>query len=144
MMKGEPFTSRHNNCPPPNKSYTSLSPKSTRPKPHLANHWPPLTNHSLASTMASPNVNMDAVEALHVALQQSFSPDASIRDPAEASIKHLKFVPGATQMLLHITEEKQVSWSGYSSVALFLRISCVDILSHFPHMYIHLTPTGPI
>lgn len=58
--------------------------------------------------MASPNVNMDAVEALHVALQQSFSPDASIRDPAEASIKHLKFVPGSTQMLLHITEEKQV------------------------------------
>jgi hypothetical protein len=59
--------------------------------------------------MASSNVNMDAVEALHVALQQSFSPDASIRDPAEARIKHLKFVPGATQMLLHITEEKQVS-----------------------------------
>ena len=43
-----------------------------------------------------------------MALQQSFSPDRSIRDPAEASIKQLKFVPGATQMLLHITEEKQV------------------------------------
>lgn len=54
------------------------------------------------------NINMDAVEALHVALQQSFSPDASVRDPAEAAIKNLKFVPGATQMLLHITEEKQV------------------------------------
>lgn len=60
--------------------------------------------------MASQNVNMDAVEALHVALQQSFSPDASVRVPAEASIKHLKFVPGATQMLIHITEEKQVCW----------------------------------
>ena len=52
---------------------------------------------------------MSAVEALHVALQQSFSPDASVRDPAEAAIKNLKNVPGATQMLLHITEEKQVS-----------------------------------
>lgn len=63
--------------------------------------------------MASPN--MDAVEALHVALQQSFSPDASVRDPAEASIKHLKFVPGATQMLLHISEEKQVRWHSCAS-----------------------------
>ncbi len=53
---------------------------------------------------------MSAVEALHVALQQSFSPDASVRDPAEAAIKNLKNVPGATQMLLHITEEKQVSF----------------------------------
>lgn len=52
---------------------------------------------------------MSAVEALHVALQQSFSPDTSVRDPAEAAIKNLKNVPGATQMLLHITEEKQVS-----------------------------------
>lgn len=52
---------------------------------------------------------MSAVEALHVALQQSFSPDANVRDPAEAAIKNLKNVPGATQMLLHITEEKQVS-----------------------------------
>lgn len=43
-----------------------------------------------------------------MALQQSFSPDQNVRDPAEATIKNLKFVPGATQMLLHITEEKQV------------------------------------
>ena len=51
---------------------------------------------------------MTQVEALHVALQQSFSPDRSVRDPAEASIKQLKFVPGATQMLIHIAQEKQV------------------------------------
>ena len=58
--------------------------------------------------MGDFRVDMTQVEALHVALQQSFSPDSGVRDPAEASIKHLKFVPGATQMLLHITEEKQV------------------------------------
>ena len=51
---------------------------------------------------------MTQVEALHLALQQSFSPEKGIRDAAEASIKHLKFVPGSTQMLLAITEEKQV------------------------------------
>lgn len=54
-------------------------------------------------------VDMTAVEALHVALQQSFSPDSNVRDPAEAAIKNLKNVPGATNMLLHITEERQVS-----------------------------------
>jgi hypothetical protein len=59
--------------------------------------------------MAEKSVDMSAVEALHVALQQSFSPDASVRDPAEAAIKNLKNVPGATQMLLHITGERQVS-----------------------------------
>ena len=58
--------------------------------------------------MGDPRVDMTQVEALHVSLQQSFSPDSGVREPAEASIKHLKFVPGATQMLLHITEEKQV------------------------------------
>lgn len=51
---------------------------------------------------------MTQVEALHVALQQSFSPDRNVRDPAEVSIKQLKFVPGATQMLIQIAQEKQV------------------------------------
>ena len=51
---------------------------------------------------------MNHVEALHVALQQSFNQDRNVLDPAEAAIKNLKFVPGATLMLLHITEEKQV------------------------------------
>ena len=54
------------------------------------------------------NIDMAQVEQLHLALQQSFSPDGNVRDPAEASIKQLKFVPKATAMLLHITEEKQV------------------------------------
>ncbi|KAL7488624.1 hypothetical protein ACHAW6_014236 [Cyclotella cf. meneghiniana] len=74
--------------------------------------------------MASANVNMDAVEALHVALQQSFSPDASVRDPAEAAIKNLKFVPGATQMLLHITEEKQVQYEVRQAAAIQLKNIC--------------------
>lgn len=51
---------------------------------------------------------MTQVESLHVALQQSFSPDRHVRDPAEVSIKQLKFVPGATQMLIQIVQEKQV------------------------------------
>jgi hypothetical protein len=59
-------------------------------------------------TMITGRVDMTQVEALHLALQQSFSPEKGIRDAAEASIKHLKFVPGSTQMLLAITEEKQV------------------------------------
>lgn len=97
-----PATARHR----PSAPHPSFSSEVTA----SLHHWFPSRSQELTiRTMASPNVNMDAVEALHVALQQSFSPDASIRDPAEASIKHLKFVPGATQMLLHITEEKQVS-----------------------------------
>ena len=58
--------------------------------------------------MITGRVDMTQVEALHLALQQSFSPEKGIRDAAETSIKHLKFVPGSTQMLLAITEEKQV------------------------------------
>jgi hypothetical protein len=48
------------------------------------------------------------VEALHVTLQQSFSADASLRTPAEATIKNLKHVAGAAPMLLQVTAEKQV------------------------------------
>jgi hypothetical protein len=47
-------------------------------------------------------------EALHVALQQSFSPDARLRDPAEELIKNLRHIRGATSMLLQVTAEKQV------------------------------------
>ena len=47
-------------------------------------------------------------EDLHVALQQSFSPDANLRDPAEKMIKSLKYVDGATSMLLQIAAEKKV------------------------------------
>lgn len=47
-------------------------------------------------------------EDLHVALKQSFSPDASLRIPAETLIKSLKHVDGASIMLLQIAAEKQV------------------------------------
>jgi hypothetical protein len=47
-------------------------------------------------------------ESLHVALQQSFSPDANLRVPAEQTIKNLKHIPGAVKMLLEIASEKQV------------------------------------
>ena len=53
------------------------------------------------------------VEQLHVVLQQSFSPDASLRDPAEETIRNLKHVKGATKLLLQVAAEKQVSAGGY-------------------------------
>jgi importin-7 len=49
------------------------------------------------------------VEKLHVVLQQSFSPDASLRGPAEETIRNLKHVKGATILLLRVAAEKQVS-----------------------------------
>jgi len=48
------------------------------------------------------------VEQLHIVLQQSFSADASVRNPAEQTIKNLKNLPGATQLLLQVAAEKQV------------------------------------
>ena len=47
-------------------------------------------------------------EQLHIALQQSFSPDANLRLPAEETIKNLKHIPGASKMLLEIASERQV------------------------------------
>lgn len=104
-------------------------------------------------------VDMTAVEALHVALQQSFSPDSNVRDPAEAAIKNLKNVPGATNMLLHITEERQVmkffciievrwrwnevnAWCTTSSIMTFLLLT----LTHVTHLHSFLSSliSGPI
>ena len=48
------------------------------------------------------------VERLHVVLQQSFSPDANLRVPAEETIRNLKHVKGSTTLLLKIAAEKQV------------------------------------
>ena len=48
------------------------------------------------------------VEQLHVVLQQSFSPDATLRLPAEETIRNLKNLPGATILLLQVAAEKQV------------------------------------
>lgn len=53
------------------------------------------------------------VEQLHVVLQQSFSPDANLRVPAEETIRNLKHVKGSTTLLLQVAAEKQVS--GYNS-----------------------------
>ena len=53
------------------------------------------------------NIVMD-VEQLHVILQQSFASEASIRQPAEEIIRHLKHIPGATVLLLQVVSEKQV------------------------------------
>lgn len=55
-------------------------------------------------------VNMDNVEQLHVVLQQSFSPDANLRGPAEENIRNLKNIPGSTTLLLKIAAEKQVRY----------------------------------
>jgi hypothetical protein len=52
------------------------------------------------------------VEKLHIVLQQSFSPDATLRDPAEETIRNLKHIKGATIMLLQVTAEKQVGFMG--------------------------------
>ena len=49
------------------------------------------------------------VEQLHVVLQQSFSPDATLRHPAEETIRNLKNIPGSVQLLLQVVAEKQVS-----------------------------------
>ena len=49
------------------------------------------------------------VEQLHVVLQQSFSPDAALRHPAEETIRNLKNIPGSVQLLLQVVAEKQVS-----------------------------------
>jgi hypothetical protein len=53
-----------------------------------------------------------SVEALHITLQQSFSPDASLRDPAEHQIRNLKHVKGSTVLLLQVAAEKQVGSYG--------------------------------
>jgi hypothetical protein len=57
------------------------------------------------------------VEQLHIVLQQSFSADAAVRNPAELIIKNLKNLPGAVVLLLQVAAEKQVCKSNrYSSL----------------------------
>jgi hypothetical protein len=48
-------------------------------------------------------------EALHLVLQQSFSPDANLRGPAEERIRNLKHIDGASVMLLQVAAEQQVN-----------------------------------
>lgn len=49
------------------------------------------------------------VEQLHIVLQQSFSPDANLRGPAEETIRNLKHVKGSTVLLLQVAAETKVS-----------------------------------
>lgn len=66
------------------------------------------------------------VEALHITLQQSFSPDASLRDPAENQIRNLKHVNGSTVLLLQVAAEKQVCMTSHANTRQ---------LSHFFDVY---------
>jgi hypothetical protein len=62
------------------------------------------------------------VEQLHIVLQQSFSADAAVRNPAELIIKNLKNLPGAVVLLLQVAAEKQVRKSNrYSSTVIKYR-----------------------
>lgn len=65
------------------------------------------TPSTIMTSEAAPTNTMNT-ESLHVVLQQSFSPDASLRDPAERTIRNLKNIPGASVMLLQVAAEKQV------------------------------------
>lgn len=68
------------------------------------------------------------VEKLHTVLQQSFSPDATLRDPAEETIRNLKHIKGATIMLLQVTAEKQVGFMRTFVWCLTQQNSILDIL----------------
>jgi hypothetical protein len=70
------------------------------------------------------------VEQLHQVLQQSFSADAAVRHPAEETIRNLKHLPGAVQLLLQVAAEKQVSytsimekWALFVFVYIFLCVT---------------------
>ena len=62
-------------------------------------------------------------EQLHVVLQQSFSPDAALRGPAEETIRNLKHLKGATIMLLQVAAEKQVSFGGTRRTRLVIFVT---------------------
>jgi len=64
------------------------------------------------------------VEQLHVVLQQSFSPDANLRGPAEETIRNLKHIKGATVHLLQVAAEKQVQFEVRQAAAIQLKNVC--------------------
>ena len=63
-------------------------------------------------------------DQLHVALQHSFSPDAAVRLPAEATVKSLKHVKGAVTMLLQVAAERQVQYEVRQAAAIQLKNIC--------------------
>ncbi|GKY91239.1 hypothetical protein MPSEU_000096500 [Mayamaea pseudoterrestris] len=64
------------------------------------------------------------VEQLHVVLQQSFAADPNLRNPAEETIKNLKHLPGAVQLLLQVIAEKQVRFEVRQAAAIQLKNIC--------------------
>mmetsp|Transcript_12865 Transcript_12865/g.30078 ORF Transcript_12865/g.30078 Transcript_12865/m.30078 type:complete len:1070 (+) Transcript_12865:182-3391(+) len=64
------------------------------------------------------------VEQLHVVLQQSFSPDANLRKPAETTIRNLKHLKGSTALLLQIAAEKQVVYEVRQAASIQLKNIC--------------------
>lgn len=67
---------------------------------------------------------MTDVEQLHVVLQQSFSPDSKLRDPAEQAIRNLKHVKGSTVLLLQVAAEKQVQFEVRQAASIQLKNIC--------------------
>ena len=86
-------------------------------------------NTTTTSTPTNP-ITMD-VEQLHVILQQSFASEASVRNPAEEIIRHLKHIQGATVLLLQVVSEKQVR----IAYTFYICALIVDIL-YIIHIYI--------
>ena len=64
------------------------------------------------------------VEQLHIVLQQSFSPDANLRVPAEETVRNLKHVKGSTTLLLQVAAEAQVSVILHFPDAMMLELEC--------------------
>lgn len=64
------------------------------------------------------------VEQLHVVLQQSFSPDANLRVPAEETIRNLKHIAGSTILLLQVAAETQVSKNTHF---LYAQLSALNV-----------------
>ena len=90
--------------------------------------------------------NMD-VESLHVALQQSFSADANLRDPAEELVKNLKYVQGSTTMLIQVAAEKQVQYEVRQAAAIQLKNICKECWAErlsFQGTPIAQTPRPPL
>ncbi|KAL7574621.1 hypothetical protein ACA910_002972 [Epithemia clementina (nom. ined.)] len=64
------------------------------------------------------------VEELHLVLQQSFSADAAVRNPAETTIRNLKYIPGAVPALLRVASELQVRFEVRQAAAIQIKNIC--------------------
>ncbi|KAL3944079.1 MAG: hypothetical protein SGBAC_001863 [Bacillariaceae sp.] len=64
------------------------------------------------------------VEQLHIVLQQSFSPDANLRVPAEETVRNLKHVKGSTTLLLQVAAEAKVQFEVRQAASIQLKNIC--------------------